>query len=189
MSEPTGIDGVYVLVLPEGTYTLVARRRLSGSISGPLRNGDMTGQLSKPIRAGPGARTGVDITLRIFRQGLEGDPKRILTTYTRIKGIVSNPYGEVLEGAHVFAYKGIFRKDPPDYLASATGKDGQFEISLPGGGSYTIGARTGLRGKPRADDSIGFWGGKGQPREIGEGTVTKGVQIIIYPYRGIGKAE
>ena len=186
MSEPTGADGAYILILPEGTYTLVARRRLSGSISGPLRNGDLSGQLSKPLRAGPGEKIDVDIKLNVFRQGSEGDPKRILTTYTRIKGIVTDPGGKVLEGVHVFAYRGAFRPDPPDYLAPAIGKDGRFEISLPGKGSYTIGARTGLRGKPRPDDSMGFWGGKDQPREIEEGTVTEGVRIVITPY---GDAE
>jgi hypothetical protein len=182
MSEPTGTNGAYTLILPEGTYTLVARKRLSGSISGPLRNGDMAGQLPKPLRTRPGQRTGVDMTLRIFRQGSEGDPKRILTTYTRIKGIVTDPGGEVLEGAHVFAYRGVFRPDPPDYLSPATGKDGRFEISLPGGGSFTIGARTGLRGKPRPDDSMGFWGERDQPREIMEGSVTEGVRIVVVPY-------
>jgi hypothetical protein len=182
MSEPTGANGAYILILPEGTYTLVARKRLSGSISGPLRSGDMAGQLSKPLRAGPGQTTGVDITLRIFRQGSEGDPKRILTTYTRVKGIVTDPGGQALEGAHVFAYSGVFRPDPPDYLAPATGRNGRFEISLPGGGSFTIGARTGLRGKPRPDDSMGFWGERDQPREIEEGTVTEGVRIVVVPY-------
>ncbi len=186
MSEPTGSDGAYILILPEGTYTLVARRRLSGSISGPLRNGDMSGQMSKPILAGPGDRTGTDITLTVFRQGSEGDPKRILTTHTRIKGIVTDPDGKVLDGTHVFAYRGAFRPDPPDYLTPATGLDGQFEISLPWGGFYTIGARTGLRGKPRPEDSMGFWGEKDQPREIKEGSVIDGVVIVVTPY---GDAE
>jgi hypothetical protein len=185
MSEPTGTDGTYILILPEGTYTLVARRRLSGSISGPLRNGDLAGQFPKPLRAGPNERTDADIKLSVFHQGSEGDPKRILTTYTRIKGVVTDPGGKVLEGVHVFAYRGAFRTDPPDYLAPATGKDGRFEISLPGKGSYTIGARTGLRGKPRPDDSMGFWGGREQLREIEEGTVTEGVRIVITPYGGI----
>ncbi len=187
MSEPTGADGAYVLILPEGTYILVARRRLSGSISGPLRNGDLSGQLSKPIRAGPGDRNGVDITLSIFRQGSAGDPKRILTTYTRIEGIVTDIGGKAMEGTHVFAYRGAFRPDPPDYLSLTTGLDGRFEISLPGGGYYTIGARTGLRGKPRPDDSLGFWGEKDQPREIEAGTVTEGVRIVVTPYGDTGK--
>lgn len=182
MSEPTGADGAYILILPEGTYTLVARRRLSGSISGPLRNGDLSGRFSKPLRAGPGDRTGVDITLSIFHQGSEGDPRRILTTFTRVEGIVVDPDGKVMMGVHVFAYRGVFRPDPPDYLALTTGMDGRFEISLPGGGSYTIGARTGLRGKPRPDDSMGFWGEKDQPREIREGTVTEEVRIVIRLY-------
>ncbi|MDF1526265.1 MAG: hypothetical protein RRA15_05535 [bacterium] len=182
MSEPTGADGAYILVLPEGIYTLVARRRISGSISGPLRNGDMSGQMSKPLLAGPGDRTGVDLKLTVFRQGSDGDPKRILNTHTRIKGIVTDPAGKVMDGTHVFAYRGAFRSDPPDFLSPATGLDGQFEISLPGGGFYTIGARTGLRGKPRPEDSMGFWGGKDQPREIMEGSVTEGVRIVVTPY-------
>lgn len=182
MSEPTGADGAYILILPEGIYTLVARRRMSGSISGPLRNGDMSGQMSKPIQTGPGDRTGVNITLTVFRQGSDGDPKRILNTYTRIKGIVTDPGGKVMDGTHVFAFRGVFRSDPPDLLSPATGLDGQFEISLPGGGFYTIGARTGLRGKPRPDDSIGFWGGKDQQWDIKEGSVTDGVRIVIRPY-------
>lgn len=186
MSEPTEADGAYILILPEGTYTLVARMRLSGSISGPLRNGDLSGQLSIPMRAGPGDRSGVDVRMSIFRQGSKGDPKRILTTHTRIKGIVTDPGGKVLAGVHVFAYRGGFRPDPPDYLAPTTGMDGRFEISLPEGGSYTIGARTGLRGKPRSGDSVGFWGDKDQPKEIIEDTVTEGVLIVIKPYGDAG---
>jgi hypothetical protein len=186
MSEPTGADGAYILVLPEGVYTLVARRRMSGSISGPLRNGDMSGQMSKPIQTGPGDRTGVNITLTVFRQGSDGDPNRILNTYTRIKGMVTDPDGKVMDGTHVFAYRGAFRSDPPDILSPASGLDGQFEISLPGGGFYTIGARTGLRGKPRPEDSIGFWGGKDQQWDIKEGTVTEGVRIVVVPYGDTG---
>ena len=91
----------------------------------------------------------------------------------------------VLEGAHVFAYLGRWRPDPPEYLAPATGKDGRFEISLPGRGLYTIGARTGLRGKPRPSDNMGFWGEKDQPRQIEEGTVTEGVRIVVKPYKEI----
>ena len=182
MSEPTGADGAYTLILPVGTYTLVARRRLSGSISGPLRNGDLSGQVSKPLRAGPDGVTDLDIMLRVFRQGTEGDPKRILTTHTRITGTVTDADGRPLAGAHVFAYRGVFRADPPDYLAPPTGRAGRFEISLPGGGSYTVGARTGLRGKPRPEDSMGFWGERDQPRKIEEGTVTEGVKIVVKPY-------
>jgi hypothetical protein len=182
MSEPTEADGAYILILPEGTYTLVARRRQSGSISGPLSNGDFSGQFSKPLHAGSGLRTGVDITLGVFRQGMEGDPKRILSTDTRIKGIIVDNNGAPVSGAYVFAYKGPFRQDPPDYMAPPANGDGWFEISLPEGGFYVIGARTSLGGKPRADDSMGFWGKRDQPREIMDGTVTEGVRIVVKPY-------
>ena len=182
MSEPTGPDGAYNLILPEGIYIIVARRRVSGSISGPLKSGDMSGQLSEPLHTAQVDHSNFDITLKVFRQGAQGDPKRILTTDTRISGIVVDTSGEALSGMHVFAYEGPFREDPPDYMASSTDGDGRFEISLPGGGAYTIGARTRLRGKPGPDDSMGFWGEKDRPWEIEEGSVTEGVRIVVVPY-------
>ena len=182
MSEPSGKDGSYLLIVPEGIYVLAARKRLSGSISGPLRNGDLAGQVSEPVKAASGGLNGLRITLTEFRQGAEGDPKRILTTDTRIEGRVVDPAGQPVAGSHVFAYKGVFRHDPPDFLAPVTDEEGAFRISLPGGGVYTIGARTGLRGKPRPGDRIGFWGGKDQPRKIEGGSVTEDVEIVVVPY-------
>jgi hypothetical protein len=182
MSEPSGSDGSYQLILPEGVYVIAARRRISGSISGPLRNGDFSGQLSEPVKALHGGLNDLRIVLSEFRQGLEGDPKRILTTDTRIEGRVVDISGKPVSGVHVFAYEGIFRSDPPDYMALATNEEGLFRISLPGGGEYTVGGRTGLGGKPRPDDSIGFWGGEREPQDVKEGEVTEGVVIVVVPY-------
>ncbi len=182
MSEPSRKDGRYLVIVPEGVYVLAARKRLSGSISGPLRNGDLAGQVAEPVKAASGGLHGLRIILTEFRQGAEGDPKRILTTDTRIEGRVVDPAGQPVPGAHVFAYEGVFRHDPPDFLAPVTDDEGAFRISLPGGGVYTIGARTGLRGKPRPEDRIGFWGGKREPQEVKEGEITEGVEIVIVPY-------
>ena len=182
MSEPSADDGSYQLVVPVGTYVITARKRISGSISGPLRNGDLVGQIPEPVKAVPGGASETLITLSIFRQGVEGDPKRILITDTRIEGRVVDRSGKPVAGAHVFAFEGRFSSDIPDYMAETTDKNGLFRISLPGGGSFAIGARTGLRGKPRPDDYIGFWGGKDVPQVVEEGSVTKGVIIVVVPY-------
>jgi len=186
MSEPSQEDGNYLIILPAGTYTLVARKRLSGSISGPVRNGDLVGRLPEPLRAASGHLAGVNITLNTFRQGAKADPKRILTTDTRIKGVVVDDAGAVVPGISVFAYKGHFRQDPPDFMAVATDQRGRFEISLPGDGVYTVGARTGFGGKPGPEDRMGFWGEKDRPRRIEEGSVTEGVRIVVSPYGGTG---
>ncbi|MDF1536561.1 MAG: carboxypeptidase-like regulatory domain-containing protein [bacterium] len=182
MSEPSGEDGRYLLIVPEGFYMVAARRRVSGAISGPLRNGDLAGQVAEPVEAVSGGVKNLGIILTGFHQGAEGDPKRILTTDTRIEGQVVDLSGRPVPGAHVFAYEGKFRPDPPDFMAPEADEDGYFRISLPGGGTFTVGARTGLRGKPGPEDRIGFWGGRDQPREVEGGSVTEGVRIEISPY-------
>jgi len=186
MAEPSERDGTYVLILPEGTYTLVARKRQSGSVSGPLGPGDLFGRFPAAVRGGVRDRSRADITLRVFQQGLEGDLTRVLSTPTRLRGVVVDPGGVPVPGAIVFAYQGPVRKDPPDYAAAPADGRGRFEISLPQGGLYTIGARTGSGGRPRPDDSLGFWGPKDQPIEIEGGTVTEGVRIVVEPYRKVG---
>jgi hypothetical protein len=185
MSEPTGGDGVYTLILPEGKYALIARRRQSGSISGPLKNGDMYGKLPKTINADSRDRPGTDITMKYFRHGLEGNPEHLMTADTRIMGTVVDPDGMVLSGINIIAYRGSIRQDPPDIVGPVTDSKGRFAISLPGGGEYTIVARTGLGERPGPGDSIGFWGDRAVPTEVYEGTVIDGVKIVVRPYKEI----
>ncbi len=182
MSEPSESSGKYIMVVPPGEYNLVARRRLSGSISGPLRNGDLAGRVEGVFIAGSGVVSNVDIVLRVFRQGSEGDPTKILNTRTRVSGVLIDTTGRPVAGAHAFAYRGKSRRDPPDYLSESTESDGRFSISLPDGGKYAIGARTGLRGRPRDDDLIGFWGGPDETKFIGDGEVVENIELKLVPF-------
>jgi hypothetical protein len=165
MSEITEVDGVYNIIVPGGEYRLVARKRLSGAIGGPLRNGDMVGKRPETLVTHSSVVSGLDIVMRVFEQGQEGDPSKILKTNTVLAGVIRDEAGDPLAGAHAFAYQGDFRKDPPDFLSPITVQDGRFTLSLPGGGEYTIGARKGFRGRPRTGDLIGFWGNSRQAYE------------------------
>jgi len=182
MSEKTEIDGVYNLILPAGEYRLVARKRLSGAIGGPLRNGDMVGKRPETRVTHSSVVSDLDIVMRVFEQGQEGDPSKILKTNTVLTGVILNEAGDPLAGAHAFAYQGDFRKDPPDYLSPITNQDGRFVLNLPGGGEYTIGARTGFRGPPRKGDLIGFWGDSRLPKDIVEGKSTSGMTLVLRAY-------
>ena len=182
MSERSQSNGVYHIILPAGEYRLVARKRVSGAIGGPLRNGDMTGKKQGMVTVISDLDRGLDIVMRVFEQGKEGDPSRILATDTVVTGTVLDEAGNPLAGAHAFAYRGDFRKDPPDYFSPMTGQDGRFALNLPGSGEYTIGARTGTRGPPRAGDLIGFWDGSRMPRNIVKGETASGVSLILKVY-------
>lgn len=181
MSEATGSDGRYKIIVPTGSYILIARRRLSGSISGPMRNGDIYGRVRDIIDTGGRSQIGRDISVEVFAQGAHPDPKKVLTTGTRLKGVVVDETGMSVAEAFVFAYKDSFVQGAPDYMSEATGSDGSFVISLPGSGHYTVGARTGLRGKPRSEDMMGFWDSEKRARYIKEGTTTLNVKIILKP--------
>ena len=182
MSEKTGADGVYHIYLPKGEYRLAARKRVSGAIGGPLRNGDMGGKKRETVAVYTDIVSGQDIVVRVFEQGREGDPAKILTTDTVLRGTVVDGAGNPLADAHVFAYLGGFRKDPPDFLSPLTGKDGRFTLHLPGDGEYTIGARTGSRGRPRDGDLIGFWGGSRTPRNVFGGKTVSNVKLVLKAY-------
>jgi len=182
MSEKTEVDGVFNIIVPGGEYRLVARKRLSGAIGGPLRNGDMVGKRPETVVTRSSVVSGLDIVMRVFDQGQEGDPSKILKTNTVLTGVILDEAGDPLAGAHAFAYQGDFRKDPPDYLSPTTDMDGRFTLSLPGGGEYTIGARTGFRGRPRTGDLIGFWDNSRRSRKIVDGKTTGGVTLVLKAY-------
>ncbi|GBE15346.1 hypothetical protein BMS3Abin14_01405 [bacterium BMS3Abin14] len=182
MSEASGIKGRYLLIVPFGSYRIVARKRASGSISGPLKNGDLVGEFPGRVFAGPPGPADFDISLRVFRQGLEGDPSRVLSTDTIVSGIVLDSEGHPLSGAHAFAYRGEFRRDPPDFLSRVTGRDGRFVLNLPGEGIYSIGARTGSRGRPGSGDLMGFWDNSIKSRRVSEGSRIRGVRLVLKPY-------
>lgn len=189
MSEPSDENGFYTLVVPAGVYRLVARKRLSGALGGPLRDGDLIGKMPAPVEAKSHAARQFDFSMRVFHQGLEGDPSKIIRSDTRIQGMVRDQNGAPIAGAHAFAYTGEMSKDPPDYLSDITGADGRFSLHLPGGGIYTIGARTGLRGRPRAGDLRGFLGGTPSAVQVEKGRGMDGVEVILVPFGEGGTSD
>ncbi|TNF50374.1 hypothetical protein EP232_00710 [bacterium] len=182
MSERTEVDGVYNVVVPGGEYRLVARKRLSGAIGGPLRNGDMVGLKPVTVTTKSPVVSDLDIVMGVFEQGREGDPSKMLKTDTIVTGVILDERGNPVADAHAFAYQGDFRKDPPDFFSPTTGRDGIFTLNLPGSGEYTIGARTGFRGRPLKGDLIGFWDNSRDSRSVVGGKTTSDVNLVLRVY-------
>ena len=165
--DATGADGSFAIELPDGNYTVVARRHKNGLPGSPLSEGD---QKSAPI----------DITVkggRIVNHDLVMEQKKDDQKYfdasaaseTAISGKVLDSDGAPMKGFRVHVYTYAQMSERPKYVSSATGPDGKYVVYLPKGGTYYIAARDHFGGPPKIGD---FYG------RIDEGTIDPSGVII-----------
>ena len=181
MAEPTGKDGRYITELPPGEYFAVARKRMSGSISGGLQKGDWASRETVgPISIKPGAYEKVDLTLvkvtgnMLFSVfvGHEGGQG--------IKGVIKARDGKPFARAYAFAYKDRRMTGKPDYVSEWTREDGTYTIHVLDPGTYYIGARTGFMGVPKPDEPYGrYEGSRDHSVAVKEGGFADGVDIVL----------
>ncbi len=181
MAEPTGEDGKYITELPPGEYFAVARKRMSGSISGGLQKGDWASRETVgPIKIRPGVYEKVDLTLAkvtgnmlfsVFagHQGGQG-----------VKGVIKGRDGRPFARAYAFAYKDPKMVGKPDYVSEWTREDGTYTIYVLEPGVYYVGARTGFMGVPKPDEPYGrYEGNHDHSVSVKEGGFTGGVDIVL----------
>ncbi len=161
-SFPTGADGVYVLdEVPESAYYVVARKRASGAVAGPVVEGDLYGEsLANPVPVRSGSETLLDVHL--VRKERDDDPNadRLSARGATIRGVVVDGAGTPVPGVYVFAYRNrVVGHGMPDFRTLPTGVDGAFSLSLGAGGLFYVGAREHAGGSPRPGEWFGFYEG------------------------------
>ncbi|HLB25327.1 MAG TPA: hypothetical protein VJM83_03240 [Nitrospirota bacterium] len=152
MSPPTGVSGSFKFRMNEGTYYIVARKRMNGELAGPLKDGDYFGYLdTNPVvvRKGRIAHVEIPMMKKIERAAPGGQGMTLVT------GVIKDAAGNPAPGMYACLYKSEGMTDRPACLSRPTGPDGMFRLEVPLGGKYYLGARS-LIGGPLEPGQ--YWG-------------------------------
>ncbi len=177
MAEPTGPDGRYYTEVPPGRYYVVARKRMSGSISGNLKKGDLYTPDAVRVKIEQGKVYNVDLSLYVFSGNMlfSGSVGR-----QGIRGVIMDRSGKPFKQAYAFAYRDRRMVGRPDFVSGWSRKDGKFVIYVDKPGKYYIGARTGLMGAPRPDEPYGkYRGSRDHSVTVKDGAFTGGINIRL----------
>lgn len=158
-SLPTGADGYFAFDnLPESDYFLVARKRQSGAVLGPVREGDLLGVYpANPLHLQAGQKTELSFSLvpKLPGSGSE-TPNR--TSDILLRGEIVDEQGQPLAGLHLFAYRDrVIGHDRPAALSAVTGADGRFEVHFAEPGTYYVGARQFYGDSPAPGELFGMY--------------------------------
>ncbi len=156
-SQPTDKKGRFILknILP-GEYFVVVRKKLNGSLFGPLEDGDYIGffqynpfnfEINKTYK----------IIIPTFKKVQDEMPLQLKAKY-KIRGVAVDERGQPVSGVYAFAYKNKeLGHERPVSISKKTGNDGIFELYLPSSGKYYIGVREFYGGTPVQGERYGLY--------------------------------
>ncbi len=181
-SVPTAEDGSFLLELPPGRYWIVAKRRASGGVAGPLRKGDWFGvHPGNPVEVREREMTRIAIPATQIRlrnaPSYSGDYRASAYVEGRILGADGRPRA----GVHAALYDNPDLLNRPVFLSDATGPDGAYRLPVPVPGTYYLGARTGYGGQPAPGDLYGrYEGNPAHTVTVGDGDRLTGIDIVVH---------
>ncbi len=185
-SPPSGADGGYLLDLVEGRYWIVARKRRSGAVAGPLVPGDLEAAFAgNPAVVERGRLLALDLDLEERRELMASRNPVRGATGTGIRGRILDAAGRPAAWVFAIAFATADMRRVPDFTSSMTADDGRYVIHLPGGGSYWVGARQRIRGRPVEGEPFGLYGGTPDHSvEVPDGSYVEGVDIVLGGFHG-----
>lgn len=153
MSDATAEDGTFSIDLPDGEYTIVARRHASGLAGSPLSEGDLKSE-TMDIKVVDGMIQSQTMMLK-SKDDVEQHFGAADKSKTAISGKVMDSEGSPMRGFRVHVYTYAQMSERPKYVSAATGPDGKYIVYLPKGGTYYIAARDHFGGPPKIGDYYG----------------------------------
>jgi len=159
LSQPSDAAGVTELQLGEGSYYIVARKRQSGSMMGPLQAGDFFGYYAgNPLSLKNGEVLTIGIDLVEVPQKVKTQADHMFG-HTSISGKVQNTVGAPVAGVRVLLYPDATMLNRPLYVSQPSDSNGDYVLSFPKGGTYFVAARNKLGGAPAPGELYGRYTG------------------------------
>ncbi len=190
VSPPTGPDGTFEIErLPESSYFLVARRRGSGGMTGPLEKGDLFGFYpGNPVYARDRATTFVRLEA-VEKEKAISYSEVTSGTETVLLGRVVDRDGRPQSGVYAFVYDDrVFGHQRPYGQSGRTGADGKFAVYLDRPGTFYLGARERFGNSPKPGERFGFYDGTPDHAvTVHPGKTVDGLTIVVEPILGEGK--
>lgn len=133
-------DGRVQIALPAGRYWVVARVKNDGKY-GPLAPGDRHSGEPLEIEVTGEGGTEAEFVVADIRE--VGQKKRSATAdVVRLRGRILDGEGHPVPNAYVFAQRTQAVEQVPDYLSAWTDGDGTYELYVPAGERWFLGAAT-----------------------------------------------
>ncbi|TYO96372.1 hypothetical protein EDC39_11478 [Geothermobacter ehrlichii] len=180
MAGPSDAEGLVEASLPAGTYYLLARKRANGQQVGPLGAGDWIGYWpGNPLRLGEGKVR--RLVIPMFRVPEKSVRQMKLTAgCTLLAGTIRDASGKPVAGVRAVLYSDAQMLNRPDLVSEPTGADGRWQLLLPAGGTYYLGARNTLGGAPGPGDLYGTYNGSDDHSvRLKTGETLRGLQIVV----------
>lgn len=182
ISAPTGADGSYMIDVPPGTYFVVARKRTSGSPTGPLSPGDYFSEHQRIVtRVIDGKMSLVNLGLAPMKAPMFFKKVTEVTSNTGVHGILTDTTGRPVPGGFAMAYTDAEMKRLPDYASSLTDSEGRFTIYLPTGGVYYLAGRIHAWDMPQEGEPFGQLD---EPLAVKDGEFIDNIRIELAPFSG-----
>ena len=153
VSGETDTAGHFAISLPEGEYTTVVRKRVNGTNVGPVVAGDNRSEFIPLLVKNRMAELTISAPVKV------GDNRRLTKqdekTLTGFSGQITDADGNPAEGVRIQVYDHVQMSERPKFVSEKTGPDGRYQMLLPEGGTYYIGARDNFGGPPKLGDLYG----------------------------------
>lgn len=148
-SAKTGVAGKYQVVVPPGTYCLVARRRYDRKINqGPLNPQDFSSLVSEPIKVEPEKTIRLSLKLIDTLRDADFFDRYLIRTYrTGFSGRVLSSVGRPVSGVFVTANEGKTKiSQRSDFISFPTDSEGSYTLYVYYEGVYHLGIKRRILG-------------------------------------------
>ncbi len=184
-SNFTRKDGIFSIKnLSDGVYFLVARKRVGGTVTGPLMAGDYNGEYeNNPVKIVNGKTVKIEIVAKKIEGLMLFSPMHASKNRILIKGIVKDAAGKLLHGIYIMAYVNPTMQGRPDFISQPSNINGEFVLNVSSIGKYYLAAKQVFKKPPVIGELVGTYNGNSDHSlEIKSENGVENILIVAAPF-------